>query len=496
MRAKIGAAPVDASRARASYISAPRVPPAAAPPAPPLLSRRTPMRLARSLTTTSVVFILFFNVSGGAFTTEALVAEVGPGLALLILAVVPLLWSVPEALIIGELASALPEEGGYYRWVYRAFGPAVAFQNAWYTWLYSLVDMAIYPVLFTQYLAWFVPTLSPAASWAVKLAVIWGATWLNLRGAYRVGRASTWAGCFVLGTFLAIAVAALAHALGPGGAGVHAPWSPFVRSGEAPLAGLGVGLSIAIWNYFGWDNASTVGGEVRDATRTYPRALAIAVPMVAAGYLIPLGATLATSDWTRWREGGWPDIARMTGGPLGPVLAATVAVAGMVSALALYNALLLAFSRIPLAVAADGLLPAALARTDARGTPRNAVLFAAVCYSVFTVLPFAQLVVADALLYALAMFLEFAALVALRVREPTLRGAFRIPLGTAGVVLLALLPVAVFLITTGFSIAGGEYGMLAVLGAFTAAALGPLVYRMRARQLVGGAPAAAEPGRG
>ena len=169
----------------------------------------TPVRLRRTLTTRAVVFLLFFTVSGGAFTTETLVAEVGPGLALLLLAVVPILWSVPEALLIGELASMLPEEGGYYRWVRRAFGPFWGFQNGWCTWLYSLVDMAIYPVLFTQYLGWFAPGLPKPAVYAVRLLVIWGATAINLRGALRVGRVSTWAGSFVLAAFGAIAVAAL-----------------------------------------------------------------------------------------------------------------------------------------------------------------------------------------------------------------------------------------------------------------------------------------------
>ena len=61
-------------------------------------------------------------------------------------------------------------------------------------------------------------------------------------------------------------------------------------------------------------------------------------------------------------------------------------------------------------MAADGLLPAALGRTDARGTPRNAVLFAAVCYSLFMLLPFSGLVVADVLLYSLALMLELGAL--------------------------------------------------------------------------------------
>jgi amino acid transporter len=437
-----------------------------------------------------VVFVLFFTVSGGAFTTEGLVAEVGPGLALLLLLVVPVLWSVPEALIIGELASMLPEEGGYYRWVRRAFGPAWAFQNAWCTLMYSLVDMAIYPVLFAEYLAYFAPGLPGWAAWLVKLGVIWGATLINLRGAAPVGRFSTWAGAFVLGVFAAIGAAALANHAGA----LHAPWRPFLKPGESVLAGAGVGLSIAMWNYFGWDNASTTLGETRDATRAYPRALAVAVPMVAAGYFVPLLPTLAASDWTRWREGGWPDIALATGGRAGPLLAALVAAAGMVSALALYNALLLAFTRVPLAMARDGLLPAPLARVDARGTPARAVLVSAACYSVFTLLPFAQLVVADALLYALAMFLEFGALVALRRREPGLRGAFRIPLGTGGVVALAALPAAVFLAAVACSALGGEITAAAVAGALLAAALGPLAYRLAARGAAARAAAAAAPG--
>src|SRR6266513_2503081 len=146
--------------------------------------------LRRTLTTLPLVFILYFSTSGGAFTTETLVRAVGPGLALLILLLVPLVYSIPEALIVGELASMLPEEGGYYRWVQRAFGPFWAFQNGWLTWMYSLVDMAIYPKLFVTYLAYFAPTLSPSAIWVVGLVVIWGATAVNLMGAARVGRSS------------------------------------------------------------------------------------------------------------------------------------------------------------------------------------------------------------------------------------------------------------------------------------------------------------------
>ena len=432
------------------------------------------MSLTRSLGTLSLVFILYFSTSGGAYTTETLVHEVGPGLALLMLVLVPLVYSLPEILIVGELASMLPLEGGYYRWVQRAFGPFWAFQNGWLTWMYSLVDMAIYPKLFITYLAYFWPDLPGGALWVVGLVVIWGATALNLMGAGKVGRSSIVAGTFIIAGFAALAVAAFAQA-------THVPWRPFAAPGRAGGSGLAVGLSIALWNYIGWDNASTVQGEVHDASRSYPRALAFALPLVMAGYLVPLLAALAATDWTTWTEGGWPHIALGLGGRSGPVIAGWIAIGGMVSAVALFNALLLAYSRIPFVMAADGLLPAPLARTDARGTPRTAILFSAVCYSVFMLIPFNGLVVADVLLYSLALFLELGALIQLRRREPLLRGTFRIPVGTGGVAALAAMPVVVLLLVAGLSVADGEFGLPALVGAAGAIALGPVAYAIARR---------------
>src|ERR1019366_2454727 len=255
--------------------------------------------------------------------------------------IIPLIWSLPETLIIGELASMLPEEGGYYRWVRRAFGDFWAFQNGWATWLYSLVDMAIYPVLFNTYLSWFFPGLTAQDHWFIALAVIWGATAINLRGALPVGRVSIVAGVFVLLGFAALAVFALPNAH-------HTPWAPFTATGTTVGAGLAVGLSTALWNYIGWDNASTVQGEVIDASRSYPRALVVTLPLVMLCYFVPLLPALGATDWTTWRDGAWPAIAASVAGSAGPFVAAWIAFGGLVSALALFNALLLSYSPIPL----------------------------------------------------------------------------------------------------------------------------------------------------
>jgi amino acid transporter len=443
----------------------------------PLSERRITffaVKLRKTLTSTALVFVMFFNVSGGAYGTEALAGSIGPGFALLILLIVPLIWSLPETLIIGELASMLPEEGGYYRWVRRAFGEFWAFQNGWATWLYSLVDMALYPVLFNEYLRWFFPSMGTGSAWIVSLAVIWGATAINLRGAFPVGRVSIWAGGFVLAGFAALAVFAIPHAH-------HAPWTPFTSSGATAGAGLAVGLSTALWNYIGWDNASTVQGEVVDASRSYPRALFVALPLVMLAYFVPILPALAATDGTKWVDGSWPAIAAAATGAAGPFIATWIALGGLVSALALFNALLLSYSRIPLTMAEDGLLPRALAQTDERGTPRRAVIVSAVFYSVFVLLPFGKLVVADVLLYAIALLLEFGALIALRRREPTLRGVFRIPTGTGGVIALAALPAIVLGVDIWLSVHDGDIALPSMIGAAVGLGMGPVVYLMLRR---------------
>jgi hypothetical protein len=225
-----------------------------------------------------LVAVMFFTVSGGPFGLEGLVGSVGPGLALLLLVATPLLYSVPETLLIGELASMLPAEGGYYQWVKRAFGRFWGFWNGWLSWTYSLLDMAIYPVLLLQYAHYFAPGLSRLETWLLSVALIWGATWMNLRGTHVVGTASGWFVAAVLAPFGVLAGVALVRWLGQ--PATLLPVTPFHAAGTSFLGALGLGVSQSIWNYSGWDNASTIGGEIEQASATYPRALARALPLV------------------------------------------------------------------------------------------------------------------------------------------------------------------------------------------------------------------------
>ncbi len=424
---------------------------------------------------------MYFTVSGGPFGLEGLVGSVGPGVALLLLVCTPLVFSVPETLLIGELASMLPAEGGYYQWVKRAFGRFWGFTNGWVSWVYSLIDMAIYPKLFLQYLRFFLPGLTALEAWLLALLLIWGATWLNLRGTRVVGTASGWFVALVLAPFAVVAVAAIARWVGASPA-VGLPLTPFHAPGTSFLGALGLGISQAIWNYSGWDNASTIGEEIEEAGSTYPRALARALPLVTGVYLLAILPALAVTEWSTWTDGAWPAIARAI---VGPWLGVWLAAAGMVSALALFNALLLSYSRVPLVMARDGFLPRRLAETDARGTPRAAVVASAVAYSGFALLSFGGLLAADVLLYTAALAMEFAALIELRGAEPDLRGSFRVPLGRAGLGFLAALPVLLLVTGVALEVRSHEIGLPGVLVAAALAVLGPILYAAtgRARSL-------------
>jgi hypothetical protein len=85
-------------------------------------------------------------------------------------------------------------------------------------------------------------------------------------------------------------------------------------------------------------------------------------------------------------------------------------------------------------------------------------------------------------LYSLALFLEFAALVQLRKTEPSLRGVIRIPLGRTGVAVVAALPMMVLAGVIGVSFADAEYGLPAVIGAAVVIITGPLMYRLAQRR--------------
>jgi amino acid transporter len=99
----------------------------------------------------SAFFMIYIFVSGGSFGIEEMVASSGPGLTLLLLLALPIVWALPMALIASELGSALPDSGGFYVWTRRGLGQFWGFQAGWWWSLALLVDTSLYLGLSATY---------------------------------------------------------------------------------------------------------------------------------------------------------------------------------------------------------------------------------------------------------------------------------------------------------------------------------------------------------
>ncbi len=428
--------------------------------------RRGPGKLS-ALTLTAATYCM---VAGGPYGLEDVVGKAGYAGAMVILLLTPLIWSVPTALMVSELAGALPHEGGFYAWVRRAMGPFWGFQEAWLTLAGSVFDMAIYPTLFAWYLARLWPPLG--AGWwpmAVGSGMIAACVVWNLFSARAVGRGSLLVTVVILAPFVAIVALALAH---PAPAGFAPP-----AMGRLDLVG---GVLIAMWNYMGWDNASTVAAEVDRPHRTYPATMLRAVLLVTLTYLVPVAALAGTGIAAdAWSTGGWVDVARMLGGT---GLATVVTLTAAVATVGTFNALALSLSRLPVVMARDGYLPRAFAwKHPGTGAPVVAVAACALTWVAALGLGFDRIVTLDVMLSGLSMLLEFWALVALRVREPGLRRPFRVPGGVGGTVGIGLGPLALIALSILRSTDEriGPVSSFAVGGALIA--LGPALYAFRRR---------------
>jgi amino acid transporter len=397
----------------------------------------------RGLGTIGLAFALYSMVAGGPYGLEELIEGAGTKLALVVLLVTPVVWSLPTALLVGELGAALPEEGGFYAWVRRGLGPFWGFEEAWLSLVASVFDMAIYPALFTAYVARLWPAAGePHLRLLLAVGVVAVAAAMNLRGARSVGSASVVLGLAVIAPFVVLT----ALLVWRGNADGFVPPVDVAGGGEtAEHIGLVGALLVSMWNAMGWDNASTIAAEVERPERAYPRGVALALLLVTVTYLVPVGAMAwAHVPTGSFSTGAWVDLGRAVGGP---ALAVAIVVGGMVCGYGMQSALSLSYSRIPLALAEDGFLPPIFGRTAAStGAPVMAIVACALAWTLSLGLDFQRLVALDILLYGSSLALEFVALVALRRREPGLPRPVRVPGGMTGAVLLGVLPMALLAI--------------------------------------------------
>ena len=432
------------------------------PPPESLTSTTTFARhSARKLGLLPLVCVMYLVVSGGAYGLEDAVRMAGPRLTLLLCLVVPLTLSLPTALMAAELTALMPVEGGFYFWVKEALGPFAGFAEAYLTILYTAVDMAIYPVLFAGYLSFIVP-LGPAAQIAIGIALVWLAGGLNFLGVRPVGVTSVVLAAILISPFAILVMVGLPRL-------VHFAMPTPPLFGADPWGALGAGLTVVIWNFGGWENLSVVSAEIENPRRNYLRAILIALPLIVAGYVLPLavsvsGATTAAG----WGTGSFSRVGRMVGGP---ALGGALAVGGAVMSFAVFEAAMLWVSRMPFVLARERYLSPPLAEIwSATATPGKSILLCCIVFTLLVPVGFVALVVLDVFFYMAALVLEMLALIRLRRLMPDRTGMFKIGGGRAGLALVAILPLLTWTATFGLAISAGaaksDFILAIVLGAF------------------------------
>src|SRR5260370_27350294 len=128
---------------------------------------------------------------GGPFGLGDMVTTRGPGLTLLYRLFIPFFWCIPVSLVAAELTTAIPVEGGFYRWVRAAFGDFWGFQAGWWNWSASFLMAAAYGVLASCYLSVYFPVIVGWMHRRGSVLVSSVMAWINVRGIQMVGAVST-----------------------------------------------------------------------------------------------------------------------------------------------------------------------------------------------------------------------------------------------------------------------------------------------------------------
>ncbi|KAK4252640.1 hypothetical protein QN277_014385 [Acacia crassicarpa] len=394
-----------------------------------------------------LIFIIFYEVSGGPFGTEDAVGAAGPLFALIGFLVFPFIWSVPEALITAEMGTMFPENSGYVVWVSSALGPYWGFQQGWMKWLSGVIDNALYPVLFLDYIKSSIPAL---ASGFPRIGAAWGLTivltFLNYLGLTIVGWVAIVLGVFSLLPFVVMGFIAI----------------PDIKPsrwlvGDLRNVDWNLYLNTLFWNLNYWDSISTLTGEVKNPKKTLPKALFFALILVVLAYFFPLliGTGAVPLDRSSWSDGYFSEVAKIIGGAwLSYWLQAGAAMSNM----GMFVAEMSSDSFQLLGMAERGMLPECFSMRSRHGTPLIGILFSASGVILLSWLSFDEIVAAENFLYCFGMILEFIAFILLRIRRPNAPRPYKTPGGTAGAILLCIPPT----ITIGFVLAFSSVKILAI----------------------------------
>lgn len=400
------------------------------PTTTPATSSPTPK--PKKLSLIPLIFLIYFEVSGGPYGEESAVGAAGPLLAILGFLIFPFIWSIPEALITAELATAFPGNGGFVIWADKAFGPLAGSMMGTWKLLSGVLNLASYPVLCIDYLKLVFPVFSKGLPRyiAITFSTLF-LSFLNYTGLTIVGYTAVCLGVislspYIVLTFVSIPKIYPSRWISLGEKGVQWDWMLFFNT--------------LFWNLNFWDNASTLAGEVDKPQRTFPKALFSAGILTCLAYIVPLMAAtgaipLIQEDWV---NGYFADVAEIIAGKW---LKYWVEIGAVLSVVGLYEAQLSSVAYQVLGMANLGFLPSFFGvRSKWFNTPWVGILIPTIVALAVSFMNFENIISSVNFLYSLGMLLEFASFIWLRWKKPGVKRPYKVPLSLPGLVLMCLIP--------------------------------------------------------
>ena len=239
-------------------------------------------------------------------------------------------------------------------------------------------------------------------------------------------------------------------------------------------------IFLIMWNFIGWDNATTYANEVKGPVRAYLKAIMIAFAAIYIFYIaLIFFAQRAGIPASVFAEKGIPYLGELTGGH---TVGAILSIGGMASMLGIFCAVLLSVSRVPAVMGKDKLLPKIFIKLHPKyQTPYISIIVCSAIVSLLILRPLSDLLILDICLYATGISLEFVALIILRKKVADVERPFRIPFRRNGLIMLFLVPVLVFSIALVSVLASSTENIHAALIALLAILSAPLMWFVRTK---------------
>jgi APA family basic amino acid/polyamine antiporter len=329
--------------------------------------------------------------------TRVMTCNVGSAKTVLVVWIAAGLLSLAGTFSYSEIAAMMPEAGGDYVYLRRAYGRLIGFLYGWMVFavaragsqaalavgLAIFMNVALGGVLASWHLDGAIIGLHVSITGLslVALATIWAVALINCASVATGGRTALLVTIAKVVLVFGVGLAAFLFAPGSwlhlGESGAQGTCEGVAASARGGIAGFGAAMLGALWAYDGWNNVAPLAGEIRDPQRNMPRAFIGGMIVVGALYLfvnvayyyalapvaiasIPTSSSVATEVLKRF---------------MGPVAVSLTAVAVMVSSFGSLHASVLANSRIPFAMARDGLFFRGLAKLSPRSrVPVRAIL--------------------------------------------------------------------------------------------------------------------------